>query len=209
MGRLDKNTPVEETIGHLAKYVEAGKIGGMSLPEVSAETIRRASKVHKISGVEAEFSLFTTDILTNGVAEACAELDIPIFAYSPLGRGMLAGRFKTAEDIPEGETRRQFPRLQPDNWDTNMKLVEEIKTIAQGTSCTSGQIALAWVRYWSGRKGFPTIIPIPGATTEERVAENCADIRVSDEDKDIEEILKRREVKGNRYSLQFQSMTWM
>ena len=87
--RVDPNTPVEETISYMAKYVKEGKLGGISLSECSANTIRRAAKVHKISGVEVEFSIYSTDILTNGVAEACAELSIPIFAYSPLGRGML------------------------------------------------------------------------------------------------------------------------
>jgi pyridoxine 4-dehydrogenase len=89
MARLDPKTPIEETIGYLAEYVKAGKLGGISLSEVNANTIRKAHAVHPISAVEAEFSLFSTDILTNGVAETCAELGIPIVAYSPLGRGFL------------------------------------------------------------------------------------------------------------------------
>jgi len=87
--RVDPNTPIEETIGYLAQYVKDGKLGGICLSECSATTIRRAAKVHKIEGVEVEFSLFATDILENGVADACAELHIPIIAYSPLGRGFL------------------------------------------------------------------------------------------------------------------------
>ena len=87
--RLDPKTPIEITIGTIAEYVKAGKIGGISLSEVNAQTIRRASKAHKISAVEVEFSLWATDILENGIAQACAELDIPIIAYSPLGRGFL------------------------------------------------------------------------------------------------------------------------
>jgi pyridoxine 4-dehydrogenase len=89
MARVDQTTPIEETIGYLAEYVKSGKLGGISLSEVNAKTIRKAHAVHPISAVEVEFSLFATDILTNGVAETCAELGIPIVAYSPLGRGFL------------------------------------------------------------------------------------------------------------------------
>ena len=87
--RVDPNTPIEETVGYIAEYVKAGKVGGISLSEVGANSIRKAAGVHKISAVEVEFSLFCTDILDNGVAKACAELNIPIVAYSPLGRGFL------------------------------------------------------------------------------------------------------------------------
>lgn len=99
VARIDKNVSIEDQVGTIAEYVKAGKIGGISLSEVSAETIRRAAKVHKISAVEVEFSLFTLDILSNGIAEACAELDIPILAYSPLCRGLLTKGFKTPEDV--------------------------------------------------------------------------------------------------------------
>lgn len=87
--RVDPMTSVEDTIGYIAKYVEAGKIGGIALSEVSASTIRRAAKIHEIAHVEVEFSLWSTDILENGIASTCAELGIPIIAYSPLGRGFL------------------------------------------------------------------------------------------------------------------------
>ena len=93
MARVDPNVPVEDSVAAIDKYVKAGKLGGISLSEVSASTIRRAAKVAKISSVEVEFSLFSTDILTNGIAEACAELDIPVVAYSPISRGMLV-RFR-------------------------------------------------------------------------------------------------------------------
>jgi pyridoxine 4-dehydrogenase len=87
--RLDRKTPLEETIGAIAEYVKAGKVGGISLSEVSAQTIRKAHAIHPIAAVEVEFSLWSTDILRNGVAETCAELGIPIVGYSPLGRGFL------------------------------------------------------------------------------------------------------------------------
>ena len=87
--RVDPNTPIEETIGYIAEYVKAGKLGGISLSEVGANSIRKVHAIHPVSAVEVEFSLFCTDILENGVAKACAELNIPIVAYSPLGRGFL------------------------------------------------------------------------------------------------------------------------
>jgi pyridoxine 4-dehydrogenase len=93
--RVDPNTPIEETIGYIAEYVKAGKLGGISLSEVGANSIRKAASVHKISAVEVEFSLFCTDILENGVAKACAELNIPIVAYSPLGRGFLVSTLQS------------------------------------------------------------------------------------------------------------------
>lgn len=97
--RVDPKVPIEITIRALAKYVEAGKLGGISLSECSADSIRRAAKVHKISAVEVEFSLWATDILENGVAQACAELDIPIVAYSPLGRGFLVSTNRSCSRI--------------------------------------------------------------------------------------------------------------
>lgn len=99
VARVDKNYSIEDQVSAIAEYVKAGKIGGISLSEVSAESIRRAAKVHKISAVEVEFSLFTLDILSNGIAEACAEFDIPILAYSPLCRGLLTKGWKKPEDV--------------------------------------------------------------------------------------------------------------
>ncbi|KAF2145554.1 uncharacterized protein K452DRAFT_264676 [Aplosporella prunicola CBS 121167] len=198
--RVDPNVPVEDTIGYIAEFVKAGKLGGIALSEVSASTIRRAAKVHPIAAVEVEFSLYTTDILENGIAQACAELNIPIVAYSPLGRGFLTGQIRKLEDIPEGDFRRLTPRFQPDCFDENLKLADEVAAIAQRKGCTTAQVALAWVRKHSRRDGLPAIIPIPGATTEERVVENLTEVDLSEEDMAaLGEILKRVTVKGDRY----------
>ena len=133
--RVDPDTPIETTIAALAKYVQAGKIGGISLSEVKAETIRRAAKVHPIAAVEVEFSLWATDILENGVAAACAEHNIPLIAYSPLGRGFLTGEIKKPEDIPEGDFRKHLPRFQPDVFDQNLELVTELEELAARKGC--------------------------------------------------------------------------
>ena len=199
--RVDPNTPIEVTIGALAKYVQAGKLGGISLSEVKAETIRRAAAVHPICCVEVELSLWATDILENGVAATCADLGIPIVAYSPLGRGMLTGEVKKVDDLAEDDPRRHMPRFQPEVFETNVELVKEVEKLAKKKGCTTGQFALAWVRQLSERKGMPVIIPIPGATTEKRVTENMQDVRLDESDWDeIDAILKKTTVIGDRYA---------
>lgn len=200
MARLDPKTPVEETIGHLAEYVKAGKLGGISLSEVNAKTIRKAHAVHPISAVEAEFSLYATDILTNGVADTCAELGIPIVAYSPLGRGFLTGAIKKYEDIPEDSMLRHFPRFQPDVFDENIKLLHEVEKMASNKGVQPSAIAIGWVLAQSGRKGMPTIIPIPGATTSARIEENMKPAELSEEEMArLAEFLKKFTPVGTRY----------
>ncbi|KAL0261152.1 hypothetical protein SLS55_004848 [Diplodia seriata] len=198
--RVDPNVPVEETISYIAEFVKAGKLGGISLSEVSAQTIRRAAKVHPIAFVEVEFSLYCTDILQNDIAKTCGELNIPIVAYSPLGRGFLTGQIRSFDDLPEGDFRRISPRFQPDVFDENIKLADEVDKIAKNKGATLGQVGLAWVKQHSNKDGLPIVIPIPGATTDTRVKENVKEITLSDKDMaDIDDILQRIEVKGGRY----------
>ncbi|KAF2639811.1 Aldo/keto reductase [Massarina eburnea CBS 473.64] len=198
--RLEPNTPIESMIGTIAKYVKAGKVGGIGLSEVGAESIRRAHKVHPIAAVEVEFSLYCTDILTNGVAQTCAELDIPIIAYSPLGRGFLTGQWKTLDDIPKDSHIRYFPRFQPDVFDENIKLAEEVQKIAAAKGVTPAQIALGWVVAHSGKDGLAQILAIPGSTTSARVEENSKPAVLNEEDlATIGEVLKKIEIKGARY----------
>lgn len=206
--RVDRNTPIETTIGVLATYVKEGKLGGISLSEVKAETIRRAHKVHPICAVEVELSLWTTHILTNGVATTCAELGIPIVAYSPLGSGFLTGNIKKTSDLPEGDVRLHFPRFQEDAMEKNIKLVEELQKLAKKKNCTAAQLALAWVKQLNGTEGIPVIIPIPGATTETRVIENMTDVTLDKADIDeINEILGKTEIHGDRYPPGRQELT--
>lgn len=199
--RVDPKTPVEITMREAAKYVESGKMGGIAISECSANTIRRAAKVTKIAAVEVEFSLWSTEILTNGVAQACAELDIPIVAYSPLGRGFLTGQIKKPEDIPENDMRRHLERFFPENFDTNLKLVHELEKIAARKGCKPGQVGIAWVKAQGRKSDIPTIIPIPGATTEERIEENMVDVNLSESDlREIDELIASVTIKGDRYN---------
>ncbi|KAF7719369.1 Aldo/keto reductase family protein [Penicillium ucsense] len=199
--RQDPNYPVEHTVEVLAQYVQEGKIGGIGLSEVDAETIRRAHKVHPIAAVEVELSLWSTDPLENDIAKTCAELNIPLVAYSPLGRGVLTGSLTSAEDIPEGDFRRHLPRFQGANFQHNLKLVNEVKSLATGKNVTPGQIALAWVRTLSNKPGMPTVIPIPGGTTVDKVIQNMSGVdSLTDEDMAaIDAILKQHAMAGTRY----------
>lgn len=198
--RLDGKTPLAETIGTIAEYVKAGKIGGIGLSEVSAKTIREAHAIHPIAVVEVEFSLFSTDILSNGIAATCAELGIPIVAYSPLGRGFLTGQLKSYDDIPDGSFIKTQPRFQPDVFDENLKLVAQVEALAAKKGSTPAQVALGWILTHSGKSGFPQIIPIPGATTEARIKENVTPAKLSEEDMEaLAEILKKFPVQGERY----------
>ncbi|KAF2214769.1 hypothetical protein CERZMDRAFT_66017 [Cercospora zeae-maydis SCOH1-5] len=198
--RVDPKTPIEVTIRAANEYVKAGKLGGISLSECSASSIRRAAKVAKIDAVEVEFSLWATEILENGVAETCAELDIPIVAYSPLGRGFLTGEIKKPDDIPEGDMRRHMPRFQPDNFGQNLKLVTEIEALAQRKGVKPGQLAIAWCRAQGKKPGMPIIIPIPGASSVERVKENLVEIELSDADvKELDSLVASIRIVGGRY----------
>ncbi|KAI9766062.1 MAG: Pyridoxine 4-dehydrogenase [Geoglossum simile] len=198
--RVDPLTPIETTIAVLAKYVKEGRIGGIGLSEVKAETIRRAHKVHPIAAVEVEFSLWATDILTNGIADTCAELGIPIIAYSPLGHGFLTGQIKSLNDLHKSDFRRRLPRFSPKNFPKNFELVSDVEKLAEKRSLSPAQIAMAWVKAKSERNGLPTIIPIPGATTEEKVTENMKDVTITDEDLvELDGILSKAVVIGERY----------
>lgn len=197
--RVDKNVPIEETLKNLEQYVKAGKIGGIGLSEVSAATIERAAKVTKIAAVEVELSLWSTDILSNGVAKAAAAHNIPIVAYSPIGRGFLTGEIKKPEDIPEGDMRKTMPRFQGANFEKNLDLVKELDKVAKQKGCTSAQLAISWVKYMSSEIGVP-VIPIPGATKQERVAENSKDVTLtSDDAAEIRSVLQSITISGQRY----------
>jgi pyridoxine 4-dehydrogenase len=198
--RVDPKTPIEITVRTADEYVQAGKLGGISLSECSADTIRRAAKVAKISAVEVEYSLWATEIQDNGVLATCGELGIPIVAYSPLGRGFLTGQIKSRDDLAEDDHRRHLPRFSEENFPKNVELIHQLEQLAKRKGCTPGQIGVAWVRAQSERDGNPVIIPIPGATTVERVKENLVDVELSENDvKEIDSILASAEVHGERY----------
>ncbi|KAJ5243133.1 uncharacterized protein N7469_001460 [Penicillium citrinum] len=199
--RQDPKFPVEHTVGVLAQYVKEGKIGGIGLSEVDAETIRRAHKVHPIAAVEVEMSLWSTDILENGIAQTCAELNIPVIAYSPLGRGVMTGAVTSLADIPEGDIRRHMSRFQEENFQQNLKLINEVKSLAERKGVAPSQIALGWIRSLSNKPDMPTIIPIPGGTTVDKVVQNMVGVKLlSDEElAEIDTLLKEHTVAGPRY----------
>lgn len=158
-------------------------------------------KVHPIAAVEVELSLWSLDILENDVAKTCAELNIPVVAYSPLGRGAFTGEIAKLTDIPEGDFRRHVPKFQDGNYEHNLKLIQEVVSLAKKKNVAPAQIALAWVRSLSNKPGMPTIIPIPGGTTKDKVTQNMQGVEVlTDEDMaEIDALLKKHEVKGTRY----------
>ena len=197
--RVDPNVPIEDVIRVLRQLVKERKIGGIGLSEVKADTIRRAHKIHPISAVEVELSLWTTEILQNGVAHTCAELGISIIAFAPLSRGALTGDLPTkSEDLPAH--RRRFPRFQNDVLQKNRQLSEEVEALAKQRGCKTTQIALGWITTLSKRLGLGPIIPIPGAEREEWVRENCQQIQLSEQEMDrLDDILARNQIAGQRY----------
>ncbi|MCJ1301336.1 Pyridoxine 4-dehydrogenase [Hypocenomyce scalaris] len=200
--RVDPDTPIEETIRVLGELIKEGKFKGIGLSEVKADTIRRAIKVHPIAQVEVELSLWSTDILHNGVAATCAEFGIPIIAYAPLSRGGLSGTLQqntTTSDLPEHL--RRFPRFQEDALQANLQLTNEVAKLAKQKGVAVPQIAIAWVRAQSGRNGNGVIIPLPGAEKPAWVRQNCEDVRLTEEELLLlEDITRRVPIKGQRYN---------
>ncbi|KAF9770059.1 hypothetical protein IL306_012439 [Fusarium sp. DS 682] len=202
IGRKDPNVHYEDdTLATINEYVNEGKIDGISCSELNANTLRSAAKKFKIAALEIELSLFTTDPLTNGLLEACGELDIPVLAYSPLGRGFLGGQIKSVKDLPENDMRaKMHPRWQGDNFRKNLRLVEDVEALAKKKGCTVSQIAINWLLSLSRRPGMPKIVPIPGSTKPDRIRENATVIDLSDEDlADIDRLLASFTPAGERY----------
>jgi len=159
--RVDPATPVEDTVGEMAKLVQEGKIGAVGLSEASAKTIERAHVVHPIAALQSEYSIFSRDI-EKDILPTCVELGISLVAYSPLGRGMLTGCYSSASDRPTSgnDFRAQMqPRFQPGNIESNLKLVEAVKEIAAQKGCMAAQVALAWVLNQGDH-----VVAIPGTT---------------------------------------------
>jgi aryl-alcohol dehydrogenase-like predicted oxidoreductase len=194
--RVDRNTPIEETVGALAELVREGKVRYIGLSEASVATIRRAHQVHPITAVQTEYSLWTRDP-EGGLLEALRSLDIGFVAYSPLGRGFLSGRIKRVEDLAADDFRRNHPRFQGENFQRNLDMVERVEAIARENNCTSAQLALAWVLAQGD-----DIVPIPGTRHPERVEENFAalDIVLSENDlRRIDAAAPRGATAGERY----------
>jgi aryl-alcohol dehydrogenase-like predicted oxidoreductase len=199
--RVDTKVPIEETVGAMAELKRAGKIRHLGLSEAGVNTIRRAAKVHPIAALQTEYSLWERSPEAGHFA-ACKELGITFVAYSPLGRGFLTGQFKSFEDLPEGDRRREFPRFQGENFQKNLDLVEKLKQIAARKGCTAGQLALAWTVAQGTQPGHPEILPIPGTKRQKYLEENmaAADVTLTPDDlKQIDAVIPAGVAVGDRY----------
>jgi aryl-alcohol dehydrogenase-like predicted oxidoreductase len=165
--RLDKNTPIEETVEAMSELVKEGKIGYIGLSEVSSETVKSAHVIHPITAVQSEYSLFERTVEERGVLQTLTELGIGFVAYSPLGRGFLSGQIRSIDDLPENDFRRAIPRFQEAHFHKNMELVKAIETLAEQKNVTASQLALAWIM----SKG---IIAIPGTKRRKYLEQNIA-----------------------------------
>jgi aryl-alcohol dehydrogenase-like predicted oxidoreductase len=166
--RIDPDVPIEDTVGAMAGLVREGKVRFLGICEAGAETIRRAHAIHPMSAVQTEYSLWSRDVEAE-ILPLCEELGIGFVAYSPLGRGFLTGGVISADDLAARDARRNMPRFQVDNLRHNLALVEELKAHAAAERCTPAQLALAWVL-----SRAPYIVPIPGTSHADRLAENAA-----------------------------------
>ena len=196
--RVDPATPIEETVGEMAKLVQEGKIGAVGLSEASARTIERAHAVHPIAALQTEYSIFSRDI-EKDILPTCVALCISLVAYSPLGRGLLTGRYTAASDRPTSQTdfRAQLqPRFQPQNIASNLKLVEAIKEIAARKGCVAAQVALAWLLDQGDH-----VVAIPGTTRLANLQTNMGalDCRLTEENRaTLNELADQ--VLGERYA---------
>lgn len=191
--RVDPTTPIEETVTAMATLVAEGKVGAIGLSEAAGDTIRRAAKVHPIAAVQSEYSIFSRDIEVD-VIPACLEVGASLVAYSPLGRGILTGRFR-AEKLCEGDWRSTTPRFQGEAYAANLALAEEIEAVALAKSCAPAQIALAWV---IGRGEH--ILALTGTTRLEHLKANlgACDLELSHAERMTLDALAAR-VLGDRY----------
>ena len=195
--RVDPNTPIEEAVGAMAELVEQGKVRYLGVSEAASETIRRAHAVHPISALQTEYSLWSRDV-EDQILPAIRELRIGLVAYSPLGRGFLSGRIRSADDLEEGDFRRDNPRFQGENFQMNLELVERVEELAAAKGCTAAQIALAWVLAQG-----EDIVPIPGTTRVRNLEANVAvlDVELTDEDlRDLEAVFPKGAAAGDRYA---------
>ncbi|WP_132052678.1 aldo/keto reductase [Pseudocnuella soli] len=193
--RLDKSTPIEETVGAMAELVKEGKVRYLGLSEVSAETVRKAHAVHPITALQTEYSLFERTVEARGIIKAVADMGIGFVAYSPLGRGFLSGNIQSIDDLPKGDFRRNIPRFQPQHFSKNLQLLQAIEALAKEKGITPSQLALAWTMH----KGA---LPIPGTKRRTYLEQNIAAAAVvltEAEMNSLESIVPLGVDTGNRY----------
>lgn len=192
--RVDPNVPIEETVGALGELVAEGKVRHIGLSEASAQTIRRAHAVHPVTAVQSEYSLWSRDVEAE-VLPACRELGIGFVPYSPLGRGFLAGRFTSPDDLDVNDWRRQNPRFQDANLEANLRLAAKVKEIAAEKDVTPAQLAIAWVLAQG-----EDLVPIPGTKRRTYLEQNAAAVDIALTKDDLARIeAELPEVAGERY----------
>jgi aryl-alcohol dehydrogenase-like predicted oxidoreductase len=195
--RKDPQTPIEETIGAMADLVKEGKVKGIGVSEVNAETLQKANDIFPLSALQSEYSLWTREP-EDEMLPLCKKLGIAFVAYSPLGRGFLTGQIKRFEDLDQDDFRRTSPRFTGENFNKNLALVKKIETIAKEKNCTPSQLALAWVM---AQGDF--IFPIPGTKRVKYLEENvkATEVKLSEKDlQEIEEIFPKNVASGMRYT---------
>jgi aryl-alcohol dehydrogenase-like predicted oxidoreductase len=193
--RVDHDVPVEETVGAMAELVSAGKVRHIGLSEAGQESIRRAHATHPVTAVQSELSLFARDT-EDGILGVMRELGIGFVAYSPMGRGLLTGRWRRPEDLAPEDYRRTDPRFQGENLESNVGLVEQIRQLAEEKGLTSSQLALAWVLTQGD-----DIVPIPGTRRLRYLEENLAAEKVvlsADDIRRLEELVPKGSAHGDR-----------
>jgi aryl-alcohol dehydrogenase-like predicted oxidoreductase len=194
--RVDPNTPIEETVGAMARLIEEGKIRHIGLSEAGPATLRRAAKIHPITALQTEYSLWSREP-EQEIIPTCRELGIGFVAYSPLGRGFLTGQLRRFEDLPADDFRRNSPRFQGENFQRNLDVLGKVEELARRRNCTPSQLALAWVLAQGD-----DIVPIPGTKRRKYLEENAQadDIRLSKEDlAQISEVFPPDIASGSRY----------
>jgi aryl-alcohol dehydrogenase-like predicted oxidoreductase len=194
--RVDKTVPIEDTVGAMAELVKAGKVRYLGLSEASPKTIRRAHKVHPISALQSEYSLWERDP-EDEIIPTLRELSIGFVPYSPLGRGFLTGQIQRFEDLAQDDYRRNAPRFQGENFQKNLDLVAKIEELAREKKCTAAQLALAWVLAQGDY-----VAPIPGTKRRKYLEQNleAANIKLTaDELKRIDQVAPKGVAAGERY----------
>jgi aryl-alcohol dehydrogenase-like predicted oxidoreductase len=197
--RVDPKTPIEDTVGTMAELVKAGKVRYLGLSEAAPATIRRAAKVHPIAALQTEYSLWSREV-EDEILPTVRELGIGFVAYSPLGRGLLAGRFKNVDDLAADDFRRNAPRFQGESFRKNLELAKKVDEVARGKGCTPSQLAIAWVL----ARG-QDIVPIPGTKRLDYLEDNLAAANVRLTAADLAQIEAARlavAVSGARYPAQ-------
>lgn len=193
--RADSQVPIEDTVGAMAELVTQGKVRHLGLSEVNAQTLRRAYKVHPISALQSEYSLFSRDV-EGPILDTCRELGISFVAYSPLGRGFLSGQIQSVNDFDAADVRRGLPRFQGENFQKNLDLVKKVQELAARKKCTPSQLALAWVLT------HEKVIALVGTKRRKYLEENAAavDIQLTPAElREIEQVVPKGTASGARY----------